>query len=90
MPTDKRMFVLAAALYAGYDVDTLYRLTAIDKWFLHKFRNIISTTVELENTAVNVESESTASPIPRELLLKAKQIGFSDRQIAKSIKWFVR
>ena len=40
-PTDKRMFVLAAALKAGYTIDRLYELTRIDKWFLHKMKNII-------------------------------------------------
>ncbi len=39
-PTDKRIFVLAAALRAGYTVDQLYELTKIDRWFLHKMKNI--------------------------------------------------
>lgn len=39
-PTDKRIFVLAAALRAGYTVDQLYKLTKIDRWFLHKMKTI--------------------------------------------------
>lgn len=39
-PTDKRIFVLASALRAGYTVDQLYQLTKIDRWFLHKMKNI--------------------------------------------------
>lgn len=39
-PTDKRIFVLAAAFRAGYTVDQLYQLTKIDRWFLHKMKNI--------------------------------------------------
>lgn len=39
-PTDKRIFILAAALRAGYTVDQLYELTKIDRWFLHKMKNI--------------------------------------------------
>lgn len=39
-PTDKRIFVLAAALKAGYTVDHLYNLTKIDRWFLYKMKNI--------------------------------------------------
>ena len=39
-PTDKRIFVLAAAFRAGYTVDQLYELTKIDRWFLHKMKNI--------------------------------------------------
>ena len=39
-PTDKRILVLAGALHANYDIDRLYELTKIDKWFLQKFKNI--------------------------------------------------
>uniref|UniRef100_A0A669CNI1 Carbamoyl-phosphate synthetase 2, aspartate transcarbamylase, and dihydroorotase n=1 Tax=Oreochromis niloticus TaxID=8128 RepID=A0A669CNI1_ORENI len=39
-PTDKRIFVLAAAFKAGYTVEKLYELTKIDRWFLHKMKNI--------------------------------------------------
>ena len=37
-PTDKRLLVLAAALRNGWDLDRLYELTKIDKWFLAKLR----------------------------------------------------
>lgn len=37
-PTDKRMLVLAAALKKGWDVEQLYNLTKIDKWFLYKMK----------------------------------------------------
>lgn len=76
-PTDKRMFVLAAALKAGYSVDRLYALTKIDRWFLEKMKNIITVTLDLEKLNC---------VIPNELLMKAKQIGFSDKQIANCIK----
>uniref|UniRef100_A0A8D0AJM1 Carbamoyl-phosphate synthetase 2, aspartate transcarbamylase, and dihydroorotase n=1 Tax=Sander lucioperca TaxID=283035 RepID=A0A8D0AJM1_SANLU len=39
-PTDKRIFVLASAFRGGYTVDQLYELTKIDRWFLHKMKNI--------------------------------------------------
>jgi len=51
-PTDQRMFVLAAALKAGYTDDALYRLTKIDKWFLNKMRNIVNFHVKMENLSV--------------------------------------
>lgn len=76
-PTDKRMFVLAAALKAGYTVETIYELTKIDRWFLRKMKNIIDFTNRLEEL----------STIPGKwMLLEAKQIGFSDKQIAALIK----
>ncbi len=96
-PTDKRMFVLAAALKAGYGVQRIYELTKIDRWFLRKFQNIIDWYRELEN--------NTASGLTRETMLRnvfyfklsfssyfillnylpcrSKQLGFSDRQIAE-------
>ncbi|XP_069677002.1 multifunctional protein r [Periplaneta americana] len=85
MPTDKRMFVLAAALKAGYSIDRLYELTKIDRWFLQKMKNIVDYQVMLE---------SVGQPqLSQDLLLKAKQYGFSDKQIAtfvKSTELFVR
>ena len=39
-PTDKRMFVLAAALKEGYSIEELHRLTDIDEWFLYKLRYV--------------------------------------------------
>lgn len=76
-PTDKRMFVLAAALKGGYTVDRLYDLTKIDRWFLVKMQNIIKCYTQLESLSVK---ELTA-----DLLLEAKQMGFSDKQIASCI-----
>ena len=37
-PTDKRMFVMAAAIKAGYTVDKLHDLTKIDPWFINKMK----------------------------------------------------
>ncbi|XP_048841170.1 CAD protein [Brienomyrus brachyistius] len=79
-PTDKRIFVLAAALRAGYSVDCLYELTKIDRWFLHKMKNIADHEKLLES----FRQEGTT--IPPEVLRTAKQLGFSDKQIALAIQ----
>lgn len=78
VPTDKRMYFLASALKAGYTIDRLYELTKIDRWFLEKMKNIITYMTHLESR--NSENMTT------EELLRAKQIGFSDKQIAVAIK----
>lgn len=78
VPTDKRMYFLASALKAGYSIDRLYELTKIDRWFLDKMKNIITYMTHLESK--NSENMTT------EELLRAKQIGFSDKQIAVAIK----
>ncbi|RXG73030.1 CAD protein [Armadillidium vulgare] len=72
-PTDKRMLVLASALKDGWDIDRLYELTKIDKWFLNKMKNIIDTYEDLELIR--------GQKISRELLYRAKRFGFSDKQI---------
>lgn len=77
-PTDKRMFVLAAALKAGYSIERLYELTKIDHWFLEKLRNIIQCTNLLETL--------NQTNLTDEVLLMAKKLGFSDEQIAVAVK----
>lgn len=47
-PTDKRIFVLAAALKSGYSIEQLYELTKIDQWFLQKFKNITDFMSDME------------------------------------------
>lgn len=77
-PTDKRMFVLAAALKHGYSVDKLYELTKIDRWFLYKMQNIIYHQRVLESY--------NYPTLPYKELLKAKRLGFSDKQIASFVQ----
>jgi carbamoyl-phosphate synthase/aspartate carbamoyltransferase/dihydroorotase len=77
-PTDKRMFVLAAAIKAGYSMERLYQLTKIDQWFLEKMRTIIAYQNLLENL--------DQTKLSADILLGAKQLGFSDKQIAMAVK----
>ncbi|NXV38273.1 PYR1 protein, partial [Rissa tridactyla] len=78
-PTDKRIFVLAAALRAGYSIERLYELTKIDRWFLHKMKNITDHAVLLESYR---EEQSTMPPA---VLKRAKELGFSDKQVALAV-----
>nr|MBE5724543.1 rudimentary [Cucujiformia] len=77
-PTDKRMFVIAAALKNGYSIDKLYSLTKIDRWFLQKMKNIIDWNSFLESI--------THKDLNYEVLLKSKQLGFCDKQIGQAVK----
>nr|MBE5724578.1 rudimentary [Cucujiformia] len=77
-PTDKRMFVLAAALRQEYTIEKLYNLTKIDRWFLQKMKNIIDWNTYLESIS--------QLEVSREIILKSKQMGFSDKQIGEAIK----
>ncbi|TTA11849.1 Protein PYR1-3 [Bagarius yarrelli] len=77
VPSSTRIFSLAKALHDGVSVDRIHQLTAIDKWFLHKLRRI----TELDKHLRQYDS----STISAELLLKAKQEGFSDRQVGQAL-----
>ncbi|KAL2081572.1 hypothetical protein ACEWY4_023425 [Coilia grayii] len=77
VPSSTRIFSLAKALHSGVSVDQIHQLTAIDKWFLHKLNRI----TELEQHLAQYNSIS----VPPELLLKAKQDGFSDRQVGQAL-----
>ena len=77
-PTDRRIFVIAKALRAGYSVDKIHELTKIDRWFLNKLNNIIVT-----NRALEEYNEVEA--LPDELMRIAKQQGFSDFQIGRAL-----
>ena len=75
-PTDTRIFAIAAALQSGYSVERIHELTRIDKWFLDKLENI-------ENTYKKLEMLESYDKIGKDLMLKAKRLGFSDIQIAR-------
>ena len=77
-PTDRRIFVIAKAFKEGYTVDRIHELTKIDRWFLYKLREIIDTSEELEGF-------NDLAEVPEFLLRVAKERGFSDFQIARSI-----
>ncbi|KAF0150561.1 MAG: carbamoyl-phosphate synthase large subunit [Ignavibacteria bacterium] len=76
-PTEERMFAVVQALKQGYSVDWIHSLTFINKWFLYKIQNIVDVEKEIANNKDNIS---------KELLLYAKQHGFSDRQIANVIQ----
>lgn len=77
VPNDMRLFYIAEALRRNIDIDYINDVTKIDKWFLNKLLNI-----------VNMEKEIEENELSKEILKKAKRMGFSDREIAtiKGIK----
>lgn len=78
-PTDRRWLAVGQAmLHEGYSVDRVHDLSKIDKWFLYKIQNIVDCTHELQDIG-------SLYGVKKELMLKAKKMGFSDRQIAKAV-----
>ncbi|NWI32116.1 CPSM synthase, partial [Sula dactylatra] len=77
-PSSTRIYAIAKALDNKVPVDVIHKLTAIDKWFLYKMRSIVN----MEKILKEVNSET----VPEETLRRAKQIGFSDKQIGKCLR----
>ncbi|NWS27273.1 CPSM synthase, partial [Polioptila caerulea] len=76
-PSSSRIYAIAKALHDEVPVDVIHKLTAIDKWFLYKMRSIAN----MEKILKEVNSKT----IPEETLRRAKQMGFSDKQIGKCL-----
>ncbi len=70
VPNAERIFWVRYALQAGFPVDRIHELSAIDPWFLHHIKEIVDAESALR-------SDPNAIP-----LRKVKKLGFSDRQIA--------
>ena len=77
-PTDKRIFFIYQAFAKGYDVDKIHDLTKIDRWFLQKLSYIF-------NSSEKIKKYDDIKSLPIDLLKTAKQQGFSDFQIAKTV-----
>jgi carbamoyl-phosphate synthase large subunit len=73
---DERLFIVAEALRRGITIEQIFEWSKIDRFFLHKFWNIIKMDEEVKKHPNNIE-----------VLTKAKRMGFSD--IAISNFWNV-
>jgi carbamoyl-phosphate synthase large subunit len=70
-PNAERIFHLAQAFQDGMSVDAVFELTRIDRWFLRQIEQIVAAAHLLGTGQSDAES-----------LLRAKKLGFSDRQLA--------
>ncbi len=70
---DYILFYVAAALKKGISVEKIYKISAIDPWFIEKIKNIVDTEQKLKE-----------SKIEPNLLRESKKLGFSDRQIGRA------
>jgi len=75
IPNDRRLFFIRYGILAGFELDEIYRLSRIDKWFLSEMKEIVETEKKLS-------SYKSINELPGELLKEAKRIGFSDKQLS--------
>ncbi len=78
MPSSERYFLLYEALRQGLSVDELHALTAIKKYYLEQFKELVEEERELLSHAGNLP--------PTELLRRAKKNGFSDAYLESLLK----
>ncbi|MBN2120251.1 MAG: carbamoyl-phosphate synthase large subunit [Candidatus Omnitrophica bacterium] len=71
-PNAERIFYIAEALRFGFSVDEIHSLTSIDKWFLINIKEIIDFEIYLRSHR----------GLDAKTLSRAKELGFSDKQIA--------
>lgn len=74
-PNAERIWYIRYALKAGKSQQEVFQRTKIDPWFLTHIRELVEFEAVLQ-ACPNLESAST------DLLWQAKQMGFSDRQLA--------
>jgi carbamoyl-phosphate synthase large subunit len=73
-PSWNRLFHIYDAMKLGISMKTILNLTKIDKWFLEQIWELIEMEKEI--------GEYDLQTIPVELMRKAKEKGYADRQIA--------
>jgi carbamoyl-phosphate synthase large subunit len=80
-PTAERIWYIRYAFKAGLSLEEIHQQTKIDRWFLHNIQEIVAMEDRLRAAADGVRIGSPEVEIC-DLLLQAKQYGFSDKQLA--------
>ena len=74
-PNDRRVWYIRYAMKAGMPLEEIHEITNVDPWFLHQLNDIVA--LEEEMRAMDGLQSVDAATMKR-----AKQFGFSDRQLA--------
>ncbi|EDP75159.1 carbamoyl-phosphate synthase large subunit [Hydrogenivirga sp. 128-5-R1-1] len=70
-PNEERLWYIAEAFRRGYSIEEIHEYTRIDPWFLFNLEEIVFFETNLGKGELN-----------EELLREAKELGYSDREIA--------
>jgi carbamoyl-phosphate synthase large subunit len=80
-PSSTRLYSVRHALLADMSIEEIYQATGIDPWFLRQMQDIVLMENELKEFSL-AHSISADNPALPAMLRKAKEYGFSDRQLA--------
>lgn len=70
--TDERLFVVYQAIKRGVNIDTIYDVTKIDRWFLNKLKNLSDYEASIAN-----------KKLTRNEYLQGKRLGYPDVELEK-------
>ncbi len=73
-PSWDRLFHVYDALSLGVPIESVRKVTKIDRWFLNQIQEVVNLEIELRRYSLN--------NIPKDFFFTLKQKGFSDAQIA--------
>ncbi len=75
VPSQGRLYYVRYAFKMGWTIEQVYEATMIDPWFLDQLKQL----VDFEQTLISYKS---VEDVPRDVLFRAKQLGYSDPQLA--------
>jgi len=75
IPGPDRIWYLADAFRANYRIDEVFKLTAIDPWFLHQIYDLVATETEVKKQKLKA--------LDKPGLFSLKRKGFSDKRLGK-------
>ncbi|MBO6259568.1 MAG: carbamoyl-phosphate synthase large subunit [Lachnospiraceae bacterium] len=87
-PNSERQFIMYEALRKGAEVDKLYELTKIKKYFIEQMKELVEEEIEIAKASHEGANDAdfgacTPGKVPSaELLTKAKKDGFSDKYLS--------
>ena len=73
-PSWNRLFLIKDAMSMGVPLESIRKVTRIDKWFLLQIQELVQLEIELKRYSLN--------NIPKDFFFTLKQKGYSDIQIA--------
>ncbi|WP_342329820.1 carbamoyl-phosphate synthase large subunit [Pedobacter sp. FW305-3-2-15-E-R2A2] len=73
-PSWNRLFLIKDAMSMGVPLESIRKVTKIDKWFLAQIQELVHLETELKRYSLN--------NVPKDFFFTLKQKGFSDIQIA--------
>jgi len=85
VPNSRRIFQLRQALLAGITENEIFEASGIDPWFTRQLRDIVNMEAAIRDFGLQNDM-TAANPALAETMRKAKEYGFSDRQLAEMWK----